>query len=417
MAPRTRWLIVAFSLIGLAFAGAAAYVHYRLLTEPAYVSPCDINARFNCSEVYLSRFGSIGGVPVALGGILWFAAVALLAMFSTPADKPAEDATGAYIFALATVGLAAVLYFAWASFFVLKTGCILCMGTYASVIAIFIVSGTAACMKMSSLPGRLARDLRALITEPLRLVATLLFVAAAVSMVGCFPKEGKSAAASTVSPAASTPADAASAVNAQKSFDDLWAAQPRVDLGIPADGAQVVVVKFNDWQCPSCKASYYAYKPILDKYLKESPGTVKYITKDYPLSVKCNFNIGGENHSAACEAAAAVRIARRLGKEDEMVTWLFSNQATLMPNTVTAEVKKLLGVDLAKEYPALLPDIKRDAADGGALKVEYTPTYYVNGVKAQLPDGGWLQPQYFDYAIQYELKRAAQTSASRSSGK
>ena len=54
---------------------------YRLLTEPNYVSPCDISARFNCSELYLSQYGSVRGVPVALGGILWFAAVALLALF------------------------------------------------------------------------------------------------------------------------------------------------------------------------------------------------------------------------------------------------------------------------------------------------------------------------------------------------
>ena len=100
-----------------------------------------------------------------------------------------------------------------------------------------------------------------------------------------------------------------------------------------------------------------------------------------------------------------------------MIAWLFSNQESLTPAKVTAQVKTMLGLDLASEYPALLPDIKRDAADGGALKVQYTPTYYVNGVKAQLPEGGWLQPQYFDYAIQYELKKAALTSAGRNSGK
>jgi uncharacterized membrane protein/protein-disulfide isomerase len=416
MAPRTRSLILVFSLVGLAFAGAAAYVHYRLLTEPNYVSPCDINARFNCSEVYLSRYGSIRGVPVALGGIVWFAAVALLALFSKRGAKADDNAAGAYVFGLATVGLAAIMYFAWASFFVLKTGCILCMGTYVAVIAIFIVSGTASTLKMSSLPGRLVRDVRALFAEPLRLVATLLFVAVAGSMIAAFPKEGQSTLTSST-PAAATVDSAAASESAQKRFDDLWAAQPRLDLGIPADGAQVIIVKFNDWQCPSCKLSYYAYKPVLDKYLQGSPGSVKYVTKDYPLNSRCNFNLGGENHPAACEAAAAVRIARRTGNEEEMIAWLFSNQEALTPATVTAQVKKMLGVDLAAEYPIVLPDIKRDAADGGALHVQYTPTYYINGVKAQIADGGWLQPQYFDYAIQYELKKTAPTNAGSSGGK
>jgi uncharacterized membrane protein len=66
MTSRTRWLVLGFALLGLAFAGAATYVHYRLLTEPNYASPCDISAHFNCSSLYLSRFGSVLGVPVAL---------------------------------------------------------------------------------------------------------------------------------------------------------------------------------------------------------------------------------------------------------------------------------------------------------------------------------------------------------------
>ena len=65
--------MLAFALIGLAFAGSASYVHYKLLTQPNYVSPCDINARFNCSEVYLSQYGAIRGVPVAIGGVIFFA--------------------------------------------------------------------------------------------------------------------------------------------------------------------------------------------------------------------------------------------------------------------------------------------------------------------------------------------------------
>src|SRR5438132_300033 len=93
MSPRTRWIFLAFAVIGLAFAGAAGYVHYKLLTQPNYVSPCDISTRFNCSEVYLSRYGSFHGVPVALGGIIWFAAVVLLAALS-PTRRDTNQGTG-----------------------------------------------------------------------------------------------------------------------------------------------------------------------------------------------------------------------------------------------------------------------------------------------------------------------------------
>ena len=90
-----------------------------------------------------------------------------------------------------------------------------------------------------------------------------------------------------------------------------------------------------------------------------------------------------------------------------MIASLFAHQETLNPQTVQAQVKDVLGItDFSREYARVLPDIKRDAADGGALRIQYTPTYYVNGVKAQTPNGSWLPVQYFDYAIQYELKKA-----------
>ena len=401
MAPRTRLLILTFAILGLAFAGGASYVHYRLLTEPNYISPCDINATFNCSELYLSRFGSVGGVSVALGGLVFFLGVTLVALLS---GSDHEGPAASYVFVMSTIGLAVVLYLGWASYFVLKKFCLLCLGTYVAVIGVFIVSGAYSAMPISRLPRRFAGDMRDLMKRPLHLFAALAAVVLSISLVGCFPKESATGAA-TSSPAATASAGSASD---QENFEKIWAQQPRVDLGIPSDGAKLLIVKFNDWQCPSCKASYYAYKSLLDKYM-QTPGTIKYVTKDYPLNNRCNFNVAGANHPGACEAAAAVRLAAEQGKDKEnaMIEWLFAHQESLNPQTVEAQVKSALGVsDFGKQYVRLLPAIKSDAADGGALKVMYTPTYYINGVKAQTPDGNWIVPQYLEYAIQYELKRA-----------
>jgi protein-disulfide isomerase len=112
-------------------------------------------------------------------------------------------------------------------------------------------------------------------------------------------------------------------------------------------------------------------------------------------------------HPAACEASVAVRLASEKGKADAMVDWVFSAQESMTPASVQDKVKSLLGVeDFDRQYARLLPDIKRDAADGGALQVQYTPTYFINGVKAQATEGAWLPAAYFDYAIQYELRKA-----------
>jgi hypothetical protein len=261
---------------------------------------------------------------------------------------------------------------------------------------------------MTQLPGRLVTDLRDLVRKPSHLFASLAFVALSAALIGWFPKEGSVGASGSASQTAGSKGD-------EQAFDAIWAQQPRVDLGIPADGAKIVVVKFNDWQCPSCRAAYYAYKPILDRYEQTMPGTIKYVTKDYPLNNRCNFNVPGQQHPGACEAAAAVRLATERGKADAMIDWLFSHQESLTPESVETEVKSLLGItDFAREYARVLPDIKRDAADGGALQVAYTPTYYVNGVKAQYPGGGFLLVQHLEYALRYELNKAgAQPSAAK----
>ena len=403
MSSRTRWIILLLALAGLGFASASAYVHYRLVTEPNYTSPCDINATFNCSQVYLSRYGALAGVPVALGGMIWFALVALIAGFTRPGTPGSAVAKG-YIFALSMIGLAVIMYLAYASFFVLKTGCVLCIGTYVAVVGIFIASGLAGSISMSRLPARLASDVRSVIATPATMVAALLFVAGAASVVAFFPREGTVAAATVAVPQSASGATGQAGADAE--FAAAWAQQPRVDMGIPAGSAKVLVVKFIDWQCPSCKAAHQAFRPALDRMAQSYPGAVREVIKDYPLSSRCNFRMAQDAHPAACEAAAAVRMARDRGKADEMIEWLFAGQSTLTPASVKAQAAKLLGVtDFDKEYALKLPEIQRDVADAVALQVERTPTYFINGVRAE-NEQGWIHPHYFELALQLEIKKA-----------
>ena len=119
--------ILLFGLLGLGASTAAAYVHYKLLSDIGYVSPCDINATWNCSQVYESQYGAFWGVPVAVGGVIWTAAVTLLALAGLLAGNRGPRGTelaariSGYVFALAVPGLAVVLYLAYASVFVLKS--------------------------------------------------------------------------------------------------------------------------------------------------------------------------------------------------------------------------------------------------------------------------------------------------------
>jgi protein-disulfide isomerase len=312
------------------------------------------------------------------------------------------------VFALSTLGLAGVLYLAYASFFILKAVCLLCVGTYAAIIALFVLSGAAARYPMTSLPSRASRDLRSLISTPAALATTVAFVALATLAIVMFPGGEVSASASAGGPPVASPSDAAPATqsapppqSAIRQLEEYLSQQPRVAVAAGGSGAAVVIVKFNDYQCPPCGQTFRDYKPVLAKLQREHPGKIAFVTKDFPLDPECNSLGGG--HTAACEAAAAVRLAREKGRADTMEDWLFANQPTLTPERVKEGVSSIAGVsDFDARYTKTLELVRGDIAQGVQLGVRGTPTFFLNGIR--LPN---LRAEFFEAAVQWELRRVA----------
>src|SRR5688500_4833053 len=272
MTSRARTVMIVLALGGLLAASASSWVHLKLLTQAGYVSPCDVNATVSCTQAYLSPYGSLFGVPVAILGAIWFAVVLAL-LFSAPSGTPAfRENAGAYVFALSTIGLAVVLYLGYASFFILGALCLLCIASYVAVIGLFIVSGAASTVPMSRLPGRFSRDLRALVSSPVAIAIALVSLAGAGPLVGLLPPEGPpAAAAATAAAAAGATAPGAvdehghptPAAQVPADFEAQWKAAPRENIGVPADGAKVVIVKFNDYQCPACADAHRMYNGVI----------------------------------------------------------------------------------------------------------------------------------------------------------
>ena len=398
---RAPWL-AAFAILGLGFASASTWVHYKILNDPTYASFCDVNSTLNCTEAYTSRFGAFGGVPVALLGLLFFAGVLGLVALCSQSRASAPNLPG-YVFAASTIGLAVVLYLGYASYFVLHVVCLLCAGTYVAVIGLFLISGAATKVPMTSLPMRILNDLRLLVRNPSALTATVIFIAAAGAAIVVFPEQAVTAASAS-SEEGGQAAPAASASSAQlQQLEDWLSKQPRVTVMAPSDGAAVVIVKFNDYQCPGCGQTYRDYKSVLAKWAKQAPGKVKFITKDYPLERQCNAFIGQDLHSGACEAAVAVRLAREKGKAEAMEDWLYANQPAMNPETVKKAAATVGGVtDFDSRFAATLELVKADVAQGAQLKIGGTPSFFMNGMP--LPA---LRGEFFDAAIAWELRRVS----------
>jgi uncharacterized membrane protein/protein-disulfide isomerase len=393
MTKLSRALLLAFAALGLGAASTSSYVHYQLLTDPSYSSFCDVNATVNCTQAYLSPYGSLLGVPVALFGVFFFTLVLLLAGVGGRARSTVRDAIPAYIFAISTVGLAFILYLGWASYVQLKTFCMLCAVTYVSVAGIFIVSGGATSFPMTTLPRRIPRDVRAFMSSPVALVLALLFVAGAGTVIASFP--GEQAAHPAPAPLKT--------LNDQQRADlaKWWDLQPKLESPIPMDGAKVMVVVFSDFQCPHCRAAHDAYKPIIAKY---GSSQVRFVLKHFPLEGECNSFAPGGGHSAACEAAAAVVLARQTGKADKMTDWLFDNQEKLTPSGVRVAAHDIGGIpDFNGAYADALKEVRADANLGGAVGVTSTPTIVLDNKK--LP-AGVVDPAALDALIDLELKRS-----------
>ena len=250
MTRTAGWIALASAVAGLGASVAAAYVHYHLLRDPTYLSFCDISATMSCTQVYSSPYGSMFGMPVAVYGAIWFAFALLLAAAGRWGPPTVQESVPGYLFAGSTLALSMILYLGYASFVLLKLVCVLCVITYAAVIALFLVSGAAGSVPMTTLPRRAARDLKTLVSSPLALALAVLFIGGAASTLAFFPTTSSSADALAAT-AGADGSGAAADQDQRSEFERWYASQTRMNLVVPTEGAKVLVIKFNDYQCPA----------------------------------------------------------------------------------------------------------------------------------------------------------------------
>jgi uncharacterized membrane protein/protein-disulfide isomerase len=397
-------LLLIFTLLGLAASSAATWVHADLVRHPDLASVCDVSATVNCTDAYSSAYGKVAGVPVAVLGVLFFAGLLVLQLSARVLRVPEPAHVGAYAFLLGLPGIAFAAYLAIASWFVLRVVCLLCVAIDLATLGVCVIGALMTRFPFASLPGRLAADLKSLRARPGAAIVGAAFVAAAVALLALFPRGAAEPvfAAEGATPEFVAPPPGEEALPQASQVSDYMNSATRRMIPVEAAGAVVVVVKFNDYQCPPCGSTFQAYKPLKQKWDKQAPGKVRFVTKDFPLEGECNAGVPRGPHPLACEAAAAVRMARKQGKAEALEDWLFANQPTLTADGLKRAVRDIGGVtDFDAQYPKVLPDVKTDTSLGAFLGVGSTPTFFVNGI--QMPDS---RVPIMDLAIEHELRRA-----------
>jgi uncharacterized membrane protein len=131
-----RWLPLTTTLLalaGLAVAGYLTVEHYTAATTLA----CPETGVINCQKVTTSAQSTVAGIPVALLGLLFFAAMTPACL--GPAWRSPHPAIrwGRTVSALAGVGF--VCYLVYAELFVLDAICLWCTAVHVITVALFAV--------------------------------------------------------------------------------------------------------------------------------------------------------------------------------------------------------------------------------------------------------------------------------------
>src|SRR2546429_5130037 len=121
---RLTSLVAILAVCGIAVSSVSLQHHYAT-SKTAY---CDIGATFNCDIVNRSEYSSLFGIPVALIGMLGYAALAGLATVYRERRE-----TPAILFGTAAAGLAFALYLTYIEARVLGVWCILCLSSLALI--------------------------------------------------------------------------------------------------------------------------------------------------------------------------------------------------------------------------------------------------------------------------------------------
>jgi len=178
----------------------------------------------------------------------------------------------------------------------------------------------------------------------------------------------------------------------------------RPTLGPP--DAPVTLLEFADFECPYCAHAFGEIEALASTTYK---GKIRVIFKNYPLN----------GHPWARTAAIAAECARLQNPSAfwDFARFFYSNQGQINPGNVQKKIDEeaaKLGLDdnalkACMAAPAAAQRVAQDEADGNAVHVSSTPTFFVNGIPVVgLPEGN-----VFDFIIKSELAPASAHAAAR----
>ncbi|CAJ1505512.1 DsbA family protein [[Mycobacterium] burgundiense] len=143
--------------------------------------------------------------------------------------------------------------------------------------------------------------------------------------------------------------------------------------------SDVTFVEFLDFECEACRAAF----PMVEELRAEYGDRVNFVIRYFPIP----------SHFNAERAARAVESAAQQGKFEPMYKKMYETQSQWGEQRTPADstfrgFATELGLDMATfdaaySDPATLDRVNVDVADGKALGVQGTPTFFLDGSKVE----------------------------------
>lgn len=353
---RRRLLVVSavLAMIGVSTAVYLTDLHFRVHSDPSYQPACDVNQVFRCSDVALSPYSHLLGVPVSVWTLLGYIGFLFFQLWGLTPDRKRHWPTALY-WLLSAFTMAATLGLFFVAEYVIKAWCIGCMTLYAVDLLLFLL----ATWLLLHDRGALRRDLAGLPRNLPVLGLALVVVATSAGLVAAYPK--------------------------------YWLRPPQSECsglptGVAGDGScwigarepQLEITEFSDYLCPFCQRAHGQLRELVLKY----PERVRLIHRHFPLDMECNPALRSQMHAGACLMARMAYCAGMQGQFWKMNDLLFG-----LPHGSDPEPEKLAsdaGLDPARfgaciNAPAALAHVQTDVQEGINRHITGTPTFIIDG--------------------------------------
>jgi uncharacterized membrane protein len=347
-------LSAVLAVIGISVSVYLTDLHVRVHTDPGYQPACDVNEVFRCSDVALSPYSQLFGLPVSVWTLIGYGGFLYFQIWGLAPDRRRRWPTGLY-WLLAVFTLLATIGLFYVAEFILHAWCLGCITLYAIDVLLFAF----ATFLWLRDPGALARDLRGLRRNRPALALAAAAVVLSSGLATAYPK--------------------------------YWQRPPQSECqglptGVGGDGSCWIgarepvleIIEFSDYLCPFCQRAHSELRDLVQRH----PDRVRLIHRHFPLDTACNPALQRQMHEGACLMARMAYCAGMQGHFWKMNDLLFGLPRGATPEPVQLATEAGLNSERFAECieaPAAAAHVQADVQEGVRRQITGTPTFVIDG--------------------------------------